>query len=230
MKRLIIILFLSTFLSSCNQIIGCPDGAIEWVDLLKINDVTYQHQFEEASDEPLSTQIEKGEPVGKVTYKMADNACSDHKMRNGDAAYLEKGTTVYAVRGYPSSFMVVANDKVYVADQKKDAKTIGDIYPIKDLVKDIHVESTDDGRRIHTFSPEAKEKFLNEWLLLAVTDHMEMYKEKAFEGNRIFLGIELKNGISFRELYWSDTNAFHRGAYGNKKIQEVINQELAFIK
>ncbi|MEH7011669.1 hypothetical protein V7087_12810 [Neobacillus niacini] len=44
MKRLIIILFLSTFLSSCNQIIGCPDGAIEWVDLLKINDVTYQHQ------------------------------------------------------------------------------------------------------------------------------------------------------------------------------------------
>ncbi|PAE38961.1 hypothetical protein CHI06_17550 [Bacillus sp. 7884-1] len=233
MKRLIIFLFLSTFLASCNQsnlTIGCPDGAIDWVDLLKIDDVTYQHQFEDTPDEPLSTQIEKGEPIGKVTYKMADNACSDHKMRNGDAAYLEKGTTVYAVRGYPSSLMVVANDKVYVADQKKDAKTIGDIYPIKGLVKEVHIESTDDGSRIHTFSPEAKEKFLNEWLLLEAIDPMEMYKEDAFEGNRIFLEIEMNNGVSFRELYWSDTNAFHRGAYGNKIIQEVINQETALIK
>lgn len=233
MKRLIILLFLSTFLASCNQsnlTIGCPDGAIEWVDLLKIDDVTYQHQFEVAPDEPLSAQIEKADAIGIVTYKMADNACSDHKMRNGDAAYLEKGTTVYAVRGYPSDLMVVANDKVYVADQKKDAKTIGDIYPIKDLVKDIHIESTDDGSRIHTFSLEAKEKFLNEWLLLEAIDPMEMYKEEAFEGNRIFLEIELNNGVSFRELYWSDTNAFHRGAYGNKMIQEVINQETALIE
>jgi hypothetical protein len=161
---------------------------------------------------------------------MADNACSDHKVKNGDAAYLAKGTTVYAVKGYPSSLIVVGNDKVYVADQKIDAKTIGYIYPIKDLIKDIHIESTDDGSRIHTFSPEAKEKFLNEWLLLEVMDHMEMYKEEAFEGNRIFLEIELNNGVSFRELYWSDTNAFHRGAYGNKIIQEVINQETALIE
>lgn len=227
------LLFLSILLSSCNQsnlTIGCPDGAIEWVDLLKINDVTFKHQFDEAPNEPLSTQIEKGEPIGKVTYKMADNACSDHKMKNGDAAYLAKGTTVFAVKGYPSSLMVVANDKVYVADQKKDAKTIGDLYPIQDLVKDIHIESTDDGRRIHTFSPEAKDKFLNEWLLLEAIDYMEMYKEEAFEGNRIFLEIELNNGVSFRELYWSDTNAFHRGAYGNKIIQEVINQETALIE
>jgi hypothetical protein len=73
MKRLIILLFLSTFLASCNQMIGCPDGAIEWVDLLKIDDVTYQHQFKDAPDEPLSAHIEKGEPVGKVTYKMMFN-------------------------------------------------------------------------------------------------------------------------------------------------------------
>jgi hypothetical protein len=233
MKRILIFLFLSTFLTSCNPsnlTIGCPDGAIEWVDLLKIDDVTFKHQFDVAPNEPLSTQIEKGEPIGKVTYKMADNACSDHKMKNGDAAYLAKGTTVYAVKGYPSSLMVVANDKVYVADQKKDAKTIGDIYPIKDLVKDIHIESTDDGSRMHTFSPESKDKFLNEWLLLEAIDHMEMYKEEAFEGNRIFLEIELNNGVSFRELYWSDTNAFHRGAYGNKIIKEVIKQETAVIE
>jgi hypothetical protein len=230
MKRLIILLFLSTFLASCNQTLGCPDGAIEWVDLLKFDDVTYQHQFEDAPDEPLSAQIEKADAIGKVTYKMADNACSDHKMRNGDAAYLEKGTTVYGVKDYPSSLMVVANHKVYMADQKRDAKTIGDIYPIKDLVKDIHIESTDDGSRIHTFSTEAKEKFLNEWLLLDVIDHMEMYKEEAFEGNRIFLEIELNNGVSFRELYWSDTNAFHRGAFGNKIIQAVINKETALIE
>jgi hypothetical protein len=233
LKRLAILIFVLAFLTSCNQsnqTIGCPDGAIEWVDLLKIDDVTYKHQFKEAPDEPLSTQIEKEEPIGKVTYKMADNACSDHKMRNGDAAYLSKGTTVYSVKDYPSSLMVVANEKVYMADQKKDAKIIGDIYPIKDLVKDIHIESTDDGSRIQTFSPEAKERFLKEWLLLETIDPMELYKEEAFEGNRIFLEIELNNGVSFRELYWSDTNAFHRGAYGNKIIQEVIIKEATLIE
>lgn len=226
MKKLVVLIFFLSFLTSCNQSIGCPDGAIEWVDLLKIDDVTYEHQFQETPDESLSSSIEKGESVGKVTYKMADNACSDHKMRNGDAAYLEKGTVVYGMKGYPASLMVVANDKVYVVDQKKNAKTIGDIYPIKDLVKNIHIESTDDGSRTHTFSPESKEAFLNEWLQLAVKDPMELQKEDAFEGKRIFLEIELNNGVSFRQLYWSDTNAFHLGAYGNNEIQELIKKEV----
>ncbi|MEH7255366.1 hypothetical protein V7111_24975 [Neobacillus niacini] len=135
MNKLSILIFFLTFLTSCNSPlgIGCPDGAIEWGDLLKIDDVTYQHHFEEAPDEPLSTSIEKGEQVGKVTYKMADNACSDHKVRNGDAAYLEKNTIVYAVKGYPSSLMVVANDKVYVADKKNNEKIGSE--EIQELIK-----------------------------------------------------------------------------------------------
>jgi hypothetical protein len=54
MKKLTVFIFFLTFLTSCKQRISCPDGAIEWVDLLKINDITYDHQFEVAPDEPLS--------------------------------------------------------------------------------------------------------------------------------------------------------------------------------
>jgi hypothetical protein len=230
MQRVAIIVLISSILTSCNLSFGCPDAEIEWVDVLMIDDVKYHQPFTVDPDEPLFPPVEKGKPLGEIEYKMADKACSDHKMKNGDAAYIEEGTIVYAVKGYPSSLMVMANEKVYVADENTDAKTIGDLYQIKNLVKNIHLESKEDGSRIHTFSPAAMEKFLEEWLKLELADSEKMARKNTFEGNRVFIEIELNNGVSFRQLYWSDTNAFHLGAYGNKKIQDIINNELAVIE
>jgi hypothetical protein len=227
MKRIALLVLFSSFLTSCNLSFGCPDAEIEWVDLLMIDDVKYQHPFTVSPNEPLNPLVEKGEPLGDIEFKMADKACSDHKMKNGDAAYIEEGTMVYAIKGYPSSLMVMANEKVYVADENADAKTIGDLYQIKNLVKNIHLESKEDGSRIHTFTPAAMEKFLEVWLKLELVDSEKMARKNTFEGERIFLEIELNNRVSFRQLYWSDTNAFNLGAYGNEKIQEIIKTELA---
>lgn len=234
--RNIAILILFTFLlTSCsnsfvNKIGGCPDAAIEWVDLLMVNDIKYQHHFPDQPDENFPLSIEKGIEIGKVTYKMADNACSDHKMKNGDAAYLEKGTPIYELKGYPSSFIIVANDKVYVAEQNKKAETAGEMYPLKGLVKNIHLESTEDGSRIHTFSATSTDKFINAWYQLQLENPEILYKKQNFEGERIFLEIEMNNGVSFRHLYWADTNTFHFGAIGNKGIKEIIANELTNLK
>ncbi|MCM3357324.1 MAG: hypothetical protein ABS939_22980 [Psychrobacillus sp.] len=50
------------------------------------------------------------------------------------------------------------------------------------------------------------------------------------EGNRVFLGLELINGVSFTQLYWIDSNVFNNGAIGTEDIKEIINYELSMLK
>ncbi|MEH7383556.1 hypothetical protein V7138_24065 [Bacillus sp. JJ1533] len=238
--KILILTFVFGILVSCNkhpkppstsvgsgQSEGCPNGeVIEWVDALMINDVKYQHHFPDFEDDQSSLTIEKGEELGKVTFMMDEHACSDHVMSNGDAAYQPIGTSIYEVKGYPSTFIVSAGDKVYVVDQNKNAKTAGELYPLDGLVKNIHIESTEDGSRLHTFSEESKEQFIEAWYQLVLEDPYGMHLTGNFEGERVFLEIELNNGVSFRQLYWTDSNTFHNGAIGNDEIKKVIVSEL----
>ncbi|MGE7772665.1 hypothetical protein ACQKMK_19360 [Viridibacillus arvi] len=229
-KNLLIISLLTMLLSACSNfssIIGCPDAVIEWIDVVMINDIQYQHHFTEPSDEVTSISIEKGRELGKVTYMMADSACSNHKMKNGDAAFLDEGTPIYEVKGYPTSLVVVANDRVFVADTNIKAKTVGDLLPMDNLVKNIYFESTQDGSRMHTFSQASKKRFIDAWLELKLNDIQTLNKDGKMDGNRIFMEIELNNGVTFREVYWADFNTFSNGVIGNKEIKEVIDFELS---
>lgn len=49
-------------------------------------------------------------------------------------------------------------------------------------------------------------------------------------GSRVFLQIELHNGIHFRQVYWRDSNAFANGAIGTAKMKEIIDHELSAIE
>ena len=119
--------------------------------------------------------------------------------------------------------MVVANDVVYIATQNQKAKTAGELYPMDQLVKDIHIQSTEDGKRLHTFSQSSKEKFLAAFYEL----ELDELNARNINGTRLFLEIELTNGYSFRQVYWSDANTFSNGAIGNEEIKEVIDYELS---
>ncbi|MEH7441212.1 hypothetical protein V7201_02660 [Bacillus sp. JJ1122] len=206
---------------------GCPDAAISWRDVLKINDILYQHDFVE---EPEGFTPAKGKEIGKVSYQMADNACSGHKTRNGDAAFLPKGTEIYEVKGYPSSLMVTAGGRVFVVDERKEAKNGSDLYPVQDKVKNIIFRSTEDDTIIHTFSKEAINSFLKEWQAAEVYDRQKFANEKTSESERVFIGVELENGIVFRVTYWSDKNFFSDGTKGTPELQKVIKDELAKVK
>ena len=195
-KNMVFIPIFVLLLSACSNatsnitafIGGCPDGEIEWVDVLMIDDIKYDHHFPEAVNENLPITIEKGREIGKVTYKMADSACSNHKMKNGDAAFLPAGTSIYEVKGYPTSLIVVANDVVYVANTNEKAKTAGELYPMDKLVKNIYIESTEDGKRMHTFSQYSKDKFLAAFSELKLEAVQTLIDEGKLDGTRIFLG------------------------------------------
>lgn len=228
-RRIALLLTASLLLTACSQFTSedCPPNAIiEWVDMVMINDVKYQSDLVENSPD---LKVEIGKELGKVSYKMADKACSNHKMKNGDASYLSVGTPIYEVKGYPPSLMVVARDRVFVVDENKDAKKVQDLYPIKGLVQNIHFQSEEDGRRIHTFSIASTEDFLKEWLTLDYIDPSELYKKQSFEGERLFLEVELKNGVSFRIVYWPSSNLFSFGAMANEQTEEIILREKALM-
>ncbi|MFO1443870.1 hypothetical protein KDN24_11765 [Bacillus sp. Bva_UNVM-123] len=179
LKNTVFISVFTMLLSSCSNfssIRGCPDGEIEWIDMIMVHDIKYQHHFPDSADENIPIDIEKGRELGRVTYKMADRACSYHKMKNGDAAFLEEGTPIYEIKGYPTALVVAANDKVYVADTNIKAKTAGELYPMDKLVKNIYIESTEDGSRIHTFSQPSKNKFLDAWYKLKLEDIQSLNK------------------------------------------------------
>ena len=65
---------------------------------------------------------------------------------------------------------------------------------------------------------------------LKLEDVQSLINAGKLEGTRIFLEIELNNGVSFRQLYWVDSNTFHIGAIGTNEIKEVINYEVSKLK
>ena len=130
--------------------------------------------------------LKRARELGEVVYKMADSACSNHQMENGDATFLEEGTPIYEFKGYPSDLMVIAKDKVYVVDMNIKAKTAAELVPMRNLIKNIHIESTEDGERIHTFSQPSKTKFLDAWDELKLEDIRSSIKMVKWTENDYF--------------------------------------------
>ncbi len=73
------------------------------------------------------------------------------------------------------------------------------------------------------FSASSTNKFIHEWYPLKLEDYNTLYKKKRFEGECVFLEIELNNGVSFRQVYWVNTNTFNVGAVGNKRNKRNNN-------
>ena len=235
MKDLVKIILILFLLSGCSyntgnyiKNIGCPDGEIEWINAVMINDIKFENNyFPNPADEPIPLVMEKGNEIGKVTYRMAGSACSNHRMKNGDATFLEEGTPIFEIKGYPPSFVVLADNEPFVVSQNKYAKKASELLPLDSLVKNIYFESLEDGSRIHTISQDSKDKFINSWYELQLEDVEGLINEGKLEGTRVFLEFELNNGITFRMLYWADSNTFHSGVIGNDEIKDIIDDELS---
>ncbi|MUV37679.1 hypothetical protein JNUCC1_01485 [Lentibacillus sp. JNUCC-1] len=71
---------------------------IDWVDFVKLNDVQYEASHTSVITDPSFV----GEKIGDVTFNVDDNISNTrYTIKNGDAAYLEKGTLVYQVNDMP---------------------------------------------------------------------------------------------------------------------------------
>ncbi|MFC3800974.1 hypothetical protein [Cohnella sp. GCM10012308] len=201
-------------------------GEIEWVDFLMLGDVRYTSNSEGTKG---VSEGKQGEKIGDVSYMLNDHACTDHKSKNGDAAYLPIGTPIYAMNGYKPSYRVIADGKVYEAHSNPHAKTIGDLWDIDGKTAKVSLESGMDGSPIGDFTPEASAVFARDLTQLTLVGYDKIYKDNKPEYG-IFLRVHLQDGTSFRMVYYENANAFTAGAYGTEAMKSVIVSERTRIK
>ncbi|MWC28065.1 hypothetical protein [Paenibacillus sp. MMS18-CY102] len=199
---------------------------IDWVDFVMINNIKY-HQNYEGTQEVSDSEL--GGKVGEITFNANEQACLDYTMKNGDAAFLPVGTAIYAMKGYKPEFRIVADHKVYEVNENPNAATMGDLLDIHGRVEKVSLESGDDGSAIGDFTPEASTAFVDGLLPLAYVGFDEVYKKSQSESG-VFLRVHLKDGTSFRMVYYPKANAFNAGAFGTEQLRTLIMSQRMQIK
>ena len=140
MKRLFVFTLLCALLAACQRADALPNQdaeevekqklhqaeematIIDWVDFIQFEGKHYVS----AESAIISEKSGIGEKAGEVSFKVADNIDDPYyKIQNGDAAFWEKGTSLFKVKELPD-FLAVADDskvngyRLYLAEQPEE--------------------------------------------------------------------------------------------------------------
>lgn len=204
----------------------CHTTELEWDDFLVINHITYSQNHD--GTRPVTAE-QLGERVGETSYMLNNHACAGHVSKNGDAAFLPVGTPVYSLQGYESDYRVAADNKVYEVTDNPNAATFGQLLDIEGKVRIVSLESEIDGSPIGDFSPEASSAFVRALLTLPYVGFDAVY-EKIKHDNGIYLRLHLRDGTSFRMVFYPQGNAFANGAFGTDELKSLILSQRQHIK
>lgn len=129
--------------------VGGGNAVIDYVDFVKLGGTMFTHNYPQKNR---ISEVDLGEPIGEVLCKLSDVVTDpNYQPQNGDAGYIEPGTTIYAVKGYDPSFRVAAQGMerrgltLYEADTVPDAKVGRDLLDIEGKVRYIGINSHSDG-------------------------------------------------------------------------------------
>jgi hypothetical protein len=121
-----------------------PEGAADYFDFVQVGGITYHAGTRPVSGRALR-EGDLGARVAVVRCKLAEHMVEDPAQRylDGDAAYLDKGTALYAVRGYRPSFRLAARRDgelvLFEAVENPRARTWGDLLDLEGKVRWIGV-------------------------------------------------------------------------------------------
>ena len=86
---------------------GCHTVQIDWVDFIQIGSTQYVAGLAAAAT---VQESDLGPVVAHVKFKVAGNVCDpNYRPKDGDAAFLDPGTPIYAVNGHSTTAMVAAH-------------------------------------------------------------------------------------------------------------------------
>jgi len=198
-KALIFIMVLLFSLTGCSQ--KSPKVEIDWVDFIHHNNATYMATEFTA----ISPQIES--EIGKTSFNVSQNVHdANYKTKDGDAAFLPVGTSIYKIKDYRSEFRVAVKREgqfvIYEVSHNLQAKTGKDLFDIKDKVVSVSISSSFDNSKIVDITdPVTVEKIVLNLLDSQVETNMEVKS-----GKRYFLSFNLKDETAINRSYWIDEN------------------------
>ena len=81
------------FLAACQS-----ESVIDWVDFIQLDGKQYEAIYSGVISDP---SLINGE-IGEIRYEVSENVTStNYRVKDGDAAFWEKGTKVFAIEGEP---------------------------------------------------------------------------------------------------------------------------------
>ena len=216
MKRLITIATLALLLvvtliaqAGCSQDRIDKLVLIEWVNLIKFNDITYVRKFV-----PLDSLAEEDlKYYDKTKFKLADNVDDlNYRSQNGDAAYLDEGTQIYSIKAYSPDFRLVAKvgAELYLfeADTNPNATKGADLLDIEGKVEYIRINGGMDGK---TELASIKEKTLVYSLVEMVLNAPVDQTVLSSGGSQLFIAFHLNDGTMVSRSFRPDSGVLSRG-------------------
>lgn len=200
-KRFFLLLTsLIVMLSGC----GISQTIIDWVDFVKLNDIQYLRNNYSINANDLGSQI------GEVKFRLSGNINDpNYNAKNGDAAFLEKGSPIYTVNDYKSSFRIAARSSnhiiVYQVFSNPNAKIGADIADIFNKVEYIGINDETNDKEIVAIRDVTKIHEMVDLLLNAPVNHSSRSERT---GKRYFISFHLKDGSEFKGAYWLESGQF----------------------
>lgn len=199
------------------------DVQIGWVNFIRFQSITYLADSQHIAPSLL------GPKFALVKFKLEGNVHDpNYHSKDGDAAFLNPGTTVYIVKGYRSTFRLVAyqngNDPLvlFEADTNPMAKHGSDLVDLAGKVRYIGVNSAQDGTtQLGTVKdPHEVTSLVNMVLSAPVNQQI-----RGSDGVRYFIVFSLNDGTTLTRMFTLNTGELARGillpgAFG-KAIQQI---------
>ncbi len=209
MRRIILCFLINSIL-----LIGCSDprdiegnSIIDWTNFIKVKGIVYDSRYME--DGYGIDEDDIGDIYSTVKFEVADVVFNpSYETQNGDAAFLEKGTKIYRVKGYSPEFRLVAyrNNQIFLYEANTNPKAIKgeDLLPIKDLIESINVYLEEMEGTMKSYVIEDQVDIQN--LVEQIMESKINYEMPISGGDNYILHFNLKDGTKVIRSYLIQDN------------------------
>jgi len=179
-------------------------AVIDWVDFVRFDGISY------AADRPGQqlSEADLGPELFRVRRTLANEVTDPgYREQDGDAAFLPRGTPVYAMDGYDPTFRLASRREgaivLYEAHRNPRARVGGDVLDIAGKVETIDVLSDVDGTtRLASITDPPTVERLVDLVLSAPSDRSQRSEPQA---TRYFIAFRLRDGTFTRRVFWPET-------------------------
>jgi hypothetical protein len=213
-------------LVSCAPSPPSPTTQIDWVNFVQFGGITYLANALHVGRSLQTSDL--GPEFAKVRFRLEGNVHDPgYRTKDGDAAILAAGTSVYMVKGYAPTFRLAAHSNtgllLFEADTNPKAKTGADLLDLAQKVRYIGVNSEQDGTtELASIKDPQQVTRLVTMVLEAPVDQTSVSQG----GTRYFLAFHLTDGTAVTRAYWLNSGELARGILLPRAFRTAIEQAL----